>query len=140
VWYVLPNEGEVGRVVAAFRGTEGAHAAQLLATKNVGAPRLSAEALVALGARRVVQHPGDIVLTAPGTAFHWTMATGFCVAESCNFMPHVPRGKHVAEVNTWLATARRGCAGAPAAVRKAMRERERLERTLRGFFVDVNIR
>ena len=109
VWYVLPSDASVDDFLSAL-----------------------AEALRALGARRFVQQPGDIVLTAPGHTFHWTTATGFCAAESCNFMPHgIPMAAHAAEADAWLERVRTLAKGAGQELRSAMGRRVDLEGTLR---------
>lgn len=34
---------------------------------------------------RLVQQPGDLVITQPGPVFHWTLSTGYSICEACNF-------------------------------------------------------
>ena len=135
VWYVLPSDASVDDFLSALAEAlpppKRAHAAALLGTKRMRVS-LPAEALRALGARRFVQQPGDIVLTAPGHTFHWTTATGFCAAESCNFMPHgIPMAAHAAEADAWLERVRTLAKGAGQELRSAMGRRVDLEGTLR---------
>lgn len=139
VWYVLPSDAPLDVLLAALAEalppSKRPHAAALLGTKRMRV-NLPPVALLQLAARRFVQREGDIVLTAPGHTFHWTTATGFCAAESCNFMPHgIPVQAHAAEAEAWLGRVRTLQKGAGQELRAAMASRVELEGTLHGIIV-----
>jgi hypothetical protein len=87
VWYILPA-ARFQDAVDLVRGRDPGLAKCLL-TKEV-LPRLSADDMQALGASRVLQRAGDLVVTPPGPVLHWTMSTGLSAAESNNFFWPVP--------------------------------------------------
>jgi hypothetical protein len=139
-WYVVPP-GAAHAFVEAVRDAmppaQRPYAAALLGTKRLHVT-LAPEALRRLGVRRIVQLPGDIVLTAPGPTFHWTMATGFCVAESLNLMPRCgdeALEAHAARAGAWMrqvTAAPEACGGvaAPDGLSDALEQRAALEAEL----------
>lgn len=42
--------------------------------------------------RRIVQYAGMMVMTIPGLLFHWTICTGFNLADSVNFYCNFKKG------------------------------------------------
>lgn len=63
-----------------------------LYAKAVPLAEVPMEDVLRLGARRSVQLPGVVFVTAPGYAFHTTLSAGWSLADSANFLTNV-RGK-----------------------------------------------
>jgi len=52
------------------------------------------------GVRRVVQQPGMMIMTIFGMMFHWTISTGFSLADSVNYHIQHPEGKCLEDLQT----------------------------------------
>eukprot|EP00798_Chlamydomonas_sp_ICE-L_P003125 gene3125-13137_t len=101
VWWWIPQDKMEGFKAVAERMTRGGRSdlytkcvAPFAVDKDVCPPKqqLPLATLVKLGAKRALQMPGMGVLTGPGYAFHFTVSTGFNIAESCNMFLDVSGG------------------------------------------------
>lgn len=50
---------------------------------------ISKEDMHRFGVRRIVQRPGMTIMSIPGLLFHWTISTGFSLADSSNYFINV---------------------------------------------------
>lgn len=71
MWYIVPPSNQqqfvkaLQRLMGLSEGTEGLSTAAALAASKVLLPLLPPDEVERLGVRRIVQQPGDIVLTCP---------------------------------------------------------------------------
>jgi hypothetical protein len=85
IWYVVPRTA--WRQLLALLAAKYSDTVPLIEARTAVKclyPTLTAAEMAQLGAVRVVQRPGDLVVTQPGLTFHWTLSTGFSVAEATN--------------------------------------------------------
>lgn len=88
LWDVVSGAGDgpsaaAAKFVAFCKDRFGDHCSEVMCKRVF--PRLTREERAALGVQRVVQRPGDLIVTRPGSVLHWTLSTGPSICESVNF-------------------------------------------------------
>jgi hypothetical protein len=88
IWYIVPNRnGDLFRQFLKRQGLLGAAFekrcfVQAFADRDLALSRSDMERFEVC---RVVQRPGMTIMTIPGMIFHWTISTGFSLADSVNY-------------------------------------------------------
>ena len=103
IWYIVPFENgehfqdllqKKGLLEAAF---EKRCFVQAFANGSI---TISKTEMRNYGVCRVVQHPGTTIMTIPGLIFHWTISTGFSLADSVNYYCQFPSAMNLKELQT----------------------------------------
>ncbi|DBA82438.1 TPA: hypothetical protein ACH3X2_000674 [Trebouxia sp. C0005] len=99
VWYAVPVES-AALFEADLQELHGPGALMSLTAKHMYCT-LSVPRLQELGVKRFVQMPGYSVLTYPGAVYHWTISTGYSLAEATNLCVAQPE-RTLSHLQKWV--------------------------------------
>ncbi|KAA6427379.1 MAG: hypothetical protein FRX49_02043 [Trebouxia sp. A1-2] len=106
IWYVVPA-ASAARFEAALEQQHGPNALAALTAKHLYCS-LPLPLLKELGVKRFLQMPGYAVLTYPGSVYHWTISTGFSLAEATNLYVGQP-GQLLSHLQDWYTLLCSAC-------------------------------
>ncbi|DBA93628.1 TPA: demethylase [Trebouxia sp. C0006] len=106
IWYVVPAASAAG-FEAALEQQQGPNALAALTGKHLYCS-LPLPLLKELGVKRFLQMPGYAVLTYPGAVYHWTISTGFSLAEATNLYVGPP-GQLLTHLQDWYTLLCSAC-------------------------------